>query len=177
LLDKKTFVLAVAVSWVLTLVTVLLLTNFLPSLGTSNNQQYVSITGSQIVNLEKQGIIELEDWGGVWVKHLNFTWSPGNKKNNAILGILGSFEYNVEIEQSGLDVDIVINRFQGYIGSDLLLDNTKGEWKSTSFLIRHTGGNWIKTNQDVYPIQLQLSVPNNRTHIRNVKLILLVVDE
>lgn len=109
-------------------------------------------------------------------QHLNFTWSPMNKNNNIILAVLGSFEYNVELEQSGLNIYVVINRFYGRIDSDILLENTKGEWKSTSFLIQNNDGDWIKTNQNDYPIQLQLLVPNNQTYIRNVNLMLLVTD-
>jgi hypothetical protein len=91
LLDKKTFVFAVIVSWVLTLVTVLLVSNFVPSLVVSNEQQSVSFKSSEVVNLEKQEVIEFEDAGGLWVKNLNFSWSPSNPKNNFIIEIVGFF--------------------------------------------------------------------------------------
>jgi hypothetical protein len=73
LVDKKTFILAVAVSWVLTLVTVLLIANFAPSLTQPFTQQPVSLNSVQSVHLQNKEVMQMEFIGGTQVLKLNFS--------------------------------------------------------------------------------------------------------
>ena len=71
MVDKKTFVLAVAVSWALTLVTVLLVSIFFSNLTQAFTQQSVSLHSVKVVNLEKNEIMTLQDSGGSYLINLN----------------------------------------------------------------------------------------------------------
>ena len=61
MLDKKTFVLAVAVSWVLTLVTVLLISNFAASLTQGFNQQFTETNSVKVVTFTKQEVQNISE--------------------------------------------------------------------------------------------------------------------
>lgn len=179
MLDKKTFVFAVAVSWVLTLVTVLAFTNFVPSLGMSSNQQSVSFKSSQIVNLEKNEVVELDDWGGIWVKNLNFSYSPSNINDNAILEIVGFFEYRIDSSDErsvGLTTYLKINDVTFPAVTSQTYDSN-GAWQLIPFKINPKDtSKWINPNQSNYPIQFSLN-SHIKVTVRNLNLILLVVDE
>ena len=120
MIDKKTLVLAIAVSWVLTLFTVLLISNFAPSLTQPFNQQFVSLQSVKVVNLQKQeemNVSTVVDYSETPLDlvYLNFTWTPANSNNNAILGILCSFEYRVigsNLQGWGLVFGIYANKFE-----------------------------------------------------------------
>ena len=107
MVDKKTFVLAVAVSWALTLVTVLLVSIFFSNLTQAFTQQSVSLHSVKVVNLEKNEIMTLQDSGGSYLINLNFTWSPSNPQKNAIFGVVLSFEYKI-------DASVQISSLMGY---------------------------------------------------------------
>ncbi len=56
MLDKKTFVLAVAVSWVLTLVTIVLISNFAPNLLQPFAQTPSETTDDDLIIIDNQGM-------------------------------------------------------------------------------------------------------------------------
>lgn len=181
--DKKTFVFAVVVSWILTLLTVLLVTNFVPSIVMSSNQQSVSIKGSKIINLVKQDVVELEQIIGspVLRKVFNFTWSPSNPNENAILEIVGFFEYRLDTNEEkkfDLTASFSINDFSSGITVSRAYDSN-GDWQLVSFKINPSeiNTNWINPKQTNYPIKLGISCfSSDIVSVRNVNLILLVVD-
>jgi hypothetical protein len=90
-----------------------------------------------------------------------------------------SFEYKTEpIEQIG-DVmfryTLRIHDFQA--GSYTRNPTTTGEWESISFQTTSVGDNWPTPNQSEYPIILDVgTVGMGQTYIRNVNLMLLVID-
>ena len=186
--DKKTFVLAVAVSWALTLVTVLLISNFAPRLIQQFNPQFVSLQSVKVVILQKQGemnvstVVEYSETP-VNILDLNFTWTPTNLKDNAVLGIVCSFEYRVvqpNQEPWIFVFGINVNDFEYYW--DSINVNTvfaSEEWKFLSLKInpKPKDMTWINPNQSEYQIVIHLShVIEAQTYVRNVNLMLLVTD-
>ena len=182
MINKKTLVLAVGISWALTLVTVLLISNFAPSLTQPFSEQLVSLQSVKVVNLQKPEVMNMQDMGGAYILNLNFSWSPSNPNNNAILGIVGSFEYSINtqlLQNPYLGYVLRVHGFEGFESDstkDMRIDNTNGEWELTSFKVLSRAATWITPNQSEYPITLMLIAYNNQTHIRNVNLMLLVID-
>ncbi len=193
MIDKKTFVLAVAVSWALTLVTVLLISNFAPSLTQPFTQQFTESNSVKVVTFTKQGVqnisskIEGVPEGFMYFLDFNFTWTPSNPNNNNILVFICSFEYKINtIPQTNwnLDFDIRVNRFHRYIQNGLKPHHAESEdWQTASFTIvpnthETPSENWINPNQLQYPIRLNFNLmySTSQTLIRNVNLMLLVVD-
>lgn len=185
MIDKKTLGLAIVISWALTLVTVLLISNFAPSLTQPFTQQSVELQSVKVVNLQKREvmniskIIEESPYGYF---HQNFTWTPSNPSNNAILGIVCSFEYKVNAPaQTNWNLRFAINvyKYEYHRAEGLKTFNTNEEWELTSFKVipRPIEVNWINPNQSEYPIRLTLYGGGDaQTYIRNVTLMLLVVD-
>ena len=112
MIDKKTLALAVAISWALTLVTVLLISHFAPSLTQPFTEQFVSLQSVKVVNLQKQEEMNMQGMG-VYVLNVNFTWSPTSPHNNTILGVVGSFEYSINTQIQG-DLDITYALYVNY---------------------------------------------------------------
>ena len=85
--------------------------------------------------LVKQILGDMEDF---YKLNLNFSWSPANTKNNAILGIVGSFEYRVDSPtetQWNLDFYLQVSDFQFYGSERQKPLDTHQEWRLTSFKV------------------------------------------
>lgn len=173
---KKTLVLAVIVSWILTLATVLSISYVAPSFTLPFSQQYVSLDSAKVVNFHKNEVTIAPDQYYIL---LNFSWSPSVPKKNAIFGIVLSFEYKIEtIEQTQAGLfgyTMWIHDFQA--GSSTTKPNITGEWETVSIQTTSGADNWPTPNQSEYPIRLSVSsVGTGQIYIRNVNIMLLVVD-
>jgi len=176
MVDKKTLVLAVAISWILTLSTVLLINNFAPSLNQAFTQQSVSSNSVKVVNINSEEVVKLHYNGDSSYIYLNFSWSPSTP-TNAIFGILISFEHKVEsVEPPNylFAISIWIDDFSTGTSKDNL--NKTGEWETLSFQDIFSSEEFPKANQTQYPIRVVLSViGTGQCQIRNVNLMLLVI--
>ena len=188
MIDKKTFVLAVAVSWILTLVTVLLISNFAPSLTQPFTQQFTESNSVKAITFNQQKQLNefTELAGGVfYFSQNNFTWTPSNPNTNDILAFICSFEYKVNNQPQTnwhIDCSIHVNRFYRNLNVLQSYNAESEDWQTASFkIIPNTYDgvtqNWINPNQSKYPIKLSFyRYADNQTYIRNVNLMLLVVD-
>ncbi len=203
--DKKTFVIAVAVSWALTLVTVLLINSFTPSLPQPFPQQSTESNSAKVVTLIKEevrNIPEIQNSIGTLfpnVLDLNFTWIPSYPNKNSILALICSFEYSCEElpsivweNEDGINwvlgFRVNIDRYD-FNPSNVAQKSAKNqtewnlqwtsEWKTATFQTTLNSENekQLNQNQKQYPIKLTFKhngvVP---TYIRNVNLMLLVID-
>jgi len=177
MVDKKTLGLAVLISWVLTLATVLFISNFAPNLALPFPQQTVESNSVKAVTFEKQEVINMSKKGadiGLYPRS-NFTWTPSNPTRNAILGIVCSFEYKVSAKASFYCFIKVYN----YQYNDVMRTyDSIEEWKVMSFRAGPADyESWINPNQAEYPIEFFFAeIGDAQLYIRNVNLILLVVD-
>ena len=197
MVDKKTFVLAVIVSWALTLVTVLLVSNFVPSFTQPFTQQFTESNSIKLVTFSKQEVQNVSETNDVAL-YFNFTWTPSNPNINFILSIESSFEYRTD-ELSSITWEnktgigwflghrVSINEYNFFPEYIEKRANTLSEWNQqwssewekatyqTAFI--YESDNKMIFNQSHYPIQL-FFVHNNEvpTYIRNVNLTLLVID-
>ena len=95
MIDKKTLALAVVISWVLTLVTVLLVSNFVPSLTQPFIQQFTESNSIKLVTFSKQEVQNVSETNDVAL-YFNLTWIPSNPNRNSILGVVFTFEYKCD---------------------------------------------------------------------------------
>jgi hypothetical protein len=178
LIDKKTFVLAVVVSWVLTLVTVLLISNFAPSLIQPFSGQIIQSNSVKVVTLQRQEVLNVaQEYPISERSQFNFTLNPSNPHNNAILGIYCSFEYTCDTPNSTMwesrnEIDwrlsfgIEIKEYEYWkypavwkSASDIAEwnENWVSEWETATFSdidLKSEQEFWISQNQNSYPIQL-----------------------
>ena len=199
MIDKKTFVLAVAVSWVLTLATVILIGNFAPNLTQPFTQQFTESNSVKVVALKKQEIMGFpETWRDEYphLLRFNFTWTPSNPNKNAIVALFCSFEYNSdelsssvwenEIEYDwNVRVSIYINKFiytydpivsKSARNIDEWNQQWSSDWETATFQTTISSTN-ININQSQYPIKLAFAHNGvSAAYIRNVNLMLLVID-
>jgi hypothetical protein len=179
LTDKKTLVLAVGISWVLTLVTILLISNFAPNLTQPFAQQFVSLDSAKVVNLQKNEVTELQKIAPAqYYIYLNFSWSPSAPKKNAIFGIVLSFEYKIEPSEQKNEGFSYVLRIPDFGDGEFIHNpNTTGEWETVSFQITSRTNDWPTPNQSEYPIGLLVSsLGTGQTYIRNVNIMLLAID-
>jgi hypothetical protein len=179
MIDKKPLVLTVGISWALTLVTILLISNFTPNLIKTSNQQFFPFESVKVVNLQQNEVTKLpEIVPKQYIISSNFSWSPSAPKKNAIFGIVVSFEYKVEpIEQTNQIFHYYLRIHDFQAGSTIFNPNIADEWELVSFQTTSGADNWPTPNQNEYPISLDLgTVGMGQTYIRNVNIMLLVID-
>ena len=188
MIEKKTLALSVAISWVLTLVTLFLISNFVPSLTQPFTQQFTESNSVKVITFTEQEETlftntEFEYPFGYITQ--NFTWTPSNPNNNDILGFICYFEYKVNATPQTnwyIDFTIDLNRFNYWISEGVRSFHVESsDWQTASFKIipntKPASYNWINPNQSKYPIKISfIQYGNEQTHIRNVNLILLVID-
>ena len=129
---------------------------------------------------------------------LNFTWTPINPKKNAILAILFSFEYSCDEPSFSLWEEGNSVNWQLFSGVDIFKYNFwpdhlgksarnlaewnqswASEWEIVTFqtTLDSEPNTFITQNQEQYPIKLGFGHNGIvSTYIRNVNLILLVID-
>ena len=203
MVDKKTLVLAVALSWILTLVTVLLIYNFAPSVTQVFFQQDKESNSVKVVTLLKEEIRDFTEIANLssspvytHLVHFNLTWIPSNPNKNSIVALFCSFEYSSDEPSSNvwesvqevnwkLRVKLDINKF--YLIEDKIVSKSasnmsewnqkwSSEWETTTFQATISSSN-IQINQNQYPIKLTFAHNGVApTYIRNVNLMLLVID-
>ena len=198
MIDKKTFVLAVAVSWALTLVTVLLISNFAPSLTQPFTQQFTESNNLKLVTFNKQEVQNVSETNDAAL-YYNFTWTPDNPNKNSILAIVFTFEYSVD----KLSLAFWDNRTNvGWFLSSLIRINENSfgsgyfekmarnqsewnqqwssEWEEATYQthVNDEPRSVMPQNQNHYQIQLSFyhSPTEVSTYIRHVNLSLLVID-
>ena len=204
MIDKKTLGLAIVISWALTLVTVLLISNFAPSLTQPFTQQFTESNSVKVVRFEKQEVLNVSSKsdfapsGAPNVLYINFTWTPSNQKKNSLLAIVLDFEYRCDDfsptfweNRTGVHwlfmSSIHINKHVSYTSNIEKIARNQSQWNqqwSTEWetatyqtAINYEQNNPINNNQNRYPIQLFFGHSNIvSTYIRNVNLMLLVVD-
>ncbi len=200
MINKKTLVLAIGISWALTLVTVLLISNFAPSLTQPFTQQFTESNSVKVVTLKKQEIMSFPEIFSREYPHLlrfNFTaWYPSNPSKNSIVALFCSFEYSsdeplpnaweneIEIDWN-LRVRIDIDKFI-YINDPIISKTARNidewnqqwssDWETATFQIAISSDR-INQNQNQYPIKLAFAHDGDASaYIRNVNLMLLVID-
>jgi len=203
MIDKKTLGLAIAISWALTLVTVLLINNFAPNVTQVFLQQDRESNSVKVVTLSKEKIKDFTEIANIssppvytHLSHLYLTWIPSSPNKNSIVALFCSYEYSSDEPSSNvwesvqevnwkLRVRIDINKFS------LLEDNIvsksasnmdewnqewSSEWETATFQATISSSN-IQINQNQYPIKLAFAHNGVApTYIRNVNLMLLVID-
>jgi len=103
------------------------------------------------------------------------------------LGIVGSFEYRVDSPtetQWNIDFHLEVSNFQFYRSELQKPFDANQEWELTSFKVIKIATNenyglseWMNPNQNEYPITMFLYYwGKNQAYIRNVNLMLLVID-
>ena len=96
------------------------------------------------------------------------------------MGIVGSFEYSINTQSQNnlyLRYYLRVQEYEdGTLDMGMRIYNTNGDWELKSFQVLSRADNWITPNQSEYLIELSLYAPTNQTYIRNVNLMLLVVD-
>ena len=172
----------ILVTLILFLVMTLFADNSILSLLQSNSQDNGEVQ-SKVVNFQNQTVMPLSMPVGSPFEflHLNFTWNPTNPKNNSILEIDCSFEYMVSAPAQTnwiINYGITISSFHRSFEERVWNFSTNGEWELVSFKIMQETANdiWIIPNQSEYQILFTLIAHTNQTYIRNLNLMLLVVD-
>ena len=182
LFSAKMILNIILVTLILFLVMTLFVDNLVPSLFQSNSQDNGEVQ-SKVVNFQKQDVMALStpDRSPFEIIQLNFTWIPTNPKNNSILEIDCSFRYMIGAPAQTnwiINYGITISSFHRSFEERVWNFSTNGEWELVSFKIMQETANdiWIIPNQTEYQILFTLISHTNQTYIRNLNLMLLVVD-
>lgn len=200
MVDKKTLAFAIMISWILTLVTILFLSNFVPNLTQGFSQQFTESNNVKTISFSKQEIQNVSETNKKAL-YFNFTWTPSNPHKNSILAILFSFEYKCnELTSNFWENKTAVNWLFGQaiaineyrFNPEYLQKSAQNlsewnqqwssEWEKATYqtTLSYTRPNEsikpLKPNQNQYPIQLFFVHDEVSTYIRNVNLTLLVID-